>query len=564
MAFIDQVQDLTSLTVSDNDELSQFLKDGVIDVTNRWLAMKPQDIENFARESAEQTSNGFNPGTSKIISVIRESGTDGEWYPCNKKPINLQYLVTDVDSLHYASKYNPVYMITQNRNVHVFPAPSSAGNDGFKALYVNYDPEESDGTDLQHDSTGIKWFPDDKVYLVVMYAGIRILNATMNSNVISLTSVPPDLPTLPTVPTTPSDPSISSPGVSTVTVGSLGTAPTLSSTTLTTRVAFADYWTVADFGDSDPGELSITAVSPDTPSAPSFTAASVLSQTAGNLGTAPTYTVASQTFDIAQLDTFIVTDEDSELAQVQLGRLQHELGEYQADIQNNLNEFNEDNVIYQSTVQEALQNLQVAAAKAQKDADFTQQTQIQEYASKIQKYQAELGVYQAEVGAQVQEYTQKLQRYTLELNTVFQAWQKTESDSLQQYQLDIQANLNEFNENNAIYQSTVQEAMQNATIAAQEAQKEGDLTFQATIQDYTQELGLFSGEIQIYQAEVQSLITKYQAETVEYQAEVAAETQEQSVKMQQYQLLYTQLKAEYDQAFMIAAPKQQPQQKVRA
>ena len=44
MAFIDQVQDLTSLTVSDNDELSQFLKDGVLDVTNRWLAMKPQDI----------------------------------------------------------------------------------------------------------------------------------------------------------------------------------------------------------------------------------------------------------------------------------------------------------------------------------------------------------------------------------------------------------------------------------------------------------------------------------------------------------------------------------------
>ena len=54
MAFIDQVQDLTSLTVSDNDELSQFLKDGVIDVTNRWLAIRPQDINIFARESAER------------------------------------------------------------------------------------------------------------------------------------------------------------------------------------------------------------------------------------------------------------------------------------------------------------------------------------------------------------------------------------------------------------------------------------------------------------------------------------------------------------------------------
>ena len=115
-----------------------------------------------------------------------------------------------------------------------------------------------------------------------------------------------------------------------------------------------------------------------------------------------------------------------------------------------------------------------------------------------------------------------------------------------QYQLDIQANLNEFNENNVIYQSTIQEAIQNATIAAQEAQKEGDLTLQAAVQDYTLEL------------------QKYQAEIAEYQAEVAAQTQEQTVKMQQYQLLYTQLKAEYDAAFMIAAPKQQPQQQVRA
>ena len=41
MAFIDQVQDLTSLTVSDNDELTQFLKDGVIDVTNRLLRLDP-------------------------------------------------------------------------------------------------------------------------------------------------------------------------------------------------------------------------------------------------------------------------------------------------------------------------------------------------------------------------------------------------------------------------------------------------------------------------------------------------------------------------------------------
>ena len=39
MAFVDQVEDLCSLTVADNDEFSQFLRDGVLDVTNRCIAI---------------------------------------------------------------------------------------------------------------------------------------------------------------------------------------------------------------------------------------------------------------------------------------------------------------------------------------------------------------------------------------------------------------------------------------------------------------------------------------------------------------------------------------------
>ena len=100
MAFIDQVQDLTSLTVSDNDELSQFLKDGVMDVTNRWIAMKPMDMELFVRESAETTSNAsLNLNGAKIISVVREDGvTSNNWRPCRKISPAQQYLVTDTES----------------------------------------------------------------------------------------------------------------------------------------------------------------------------------------------------------------------------------------------------------------------------------------------------------------------------------------------------------------------------------------------------------------------------------------------------------------------------------
>ena len=192
--FQSQAMGLTGLTIDASStapsraEFSTFLNDGVIDVTNKVVKLRPQDIDNFLREGAEQTSNGFNPGSSKIVSVVRESGTNNEWYPCSKKHISLQYRVTDTTSLHYASKYNPVYMISQNRNVHVYPEPSADGDDTFKVLYVNYSPEESDGTALDHASTGIKWFPDDKVYLVVLYASIKSLESAMSAKSIPTVS----------------------------------------------------------------------------------------------------------------------------------------------------------------------------------------------------------------------------------------------------------------------------------------------------------------------------------------------------------------------------------------
>ena len=178
-----QVEGLIGITLSGSTnptetQLTQFLNDGVIDVTNRCISIDPKQQADFSRESAEQTSNGFNPGTSEILSVIRESGVNGEWYPCSKKPIALQYRVTDKNSLYYASKYNPVYMVTQNRNVHVYPIPGSS-NDGFKVLYVNSSPEEGDGTALVFGSSDIKWFPNDKVYLVVLYAAIKSLENAM-------------------------------------------------------------------------------------------------------------------------------------------------------------------------------------------------------------------------------------------------------------------------------------------------------------------------------------------------------------------------------------------------
>ena len=185
-----QVNGLTNLGIDGTStdpgqtELSQFLKDGVIDVTSRCLQFKPQDVVKFQRETSTSDSQGVSVGGATILSVVREANADGSsdgstsWRSCRKVLTSMQSRVIDTDSLHFASIYNPVYIIDDNNAVNVYPVPSS--NNGFKVYYVNEEPRDiSGGAALIHSHSNIKYFPNDKVYLVVIYAAIKCLEAKM-------------------------------------------------------------------------------------------------------------------------------------------------------------------------------------------------------------------------------------------------------------------------------------------------------------------------------------------------------------------------------------------------
>ena len=186
-----QVEALTSIAIDGSstpkeDEVTQFLRDGVLDVTHRWLSIKSQDGDLFSRETSISDSQGVSVGGAKIIAVMREGGTDGSsdgstsWRNCRKIPVSLQSRVVDTDSLHFASAYNPVYTINSDKTINVYPTPSS--NNGFKVFYVNEEPRDiTNNAALSHSHSDIKYFPNDKVYLVVMYAGIKSLEAKIAS-----------------------------------------------------------------------------------------------------------------------------------------------------------------------------------------------------------------------------------------------------------------------------------------------------------------------------------------------------------------------------------------------
>jgi hypothetical protein len=135
-----------------------------------------------------------------------------------------------------------------------------------------------------------------------------------------------------------------------------------------------------------------TLTLPVAPAPPSLSA-----QTVTISGTAPTFTAPVVSPDFSQVNTYIDTNEDVELASAKLQEISIQLNEYANNIQKEQAEFNEENVEYQSKLQ-----------KDVADAQFSDANE----ARKLAKYQAEVSTYSANLNANVQDFTTKLQKFT--------------------------------------------------------------------------------------------------------------------------------------------------------
>ncbi|MBC8551538.1 MAG: hypothetical protein H8D23_17975 [Candidatus Brocadiales bacterium] len=218
---------------------------------------------------------------------------------------------------------------------------------------------------------------------------------------------------------------------------------------------------------------------------------------------------------------------------------------FQADIQNELNEFNKENISFQANIQEAMQEIQVAnqvnIAQGQADLQLamdnknrSQQRQLQNSINNMQgavqnnddliaKYSAELQQYQAKVGMEVQEYQQNLQGD-------LQVWQAERQTDLQKYASDIQNELNEFNKENVAYQSAIQESIQNLQIANQvniaDAQAQLQVAIANEDRDLQRQLQNGINDMQAIVGDNQRKIVLFQSESSQFQADVSKEVQE--------------------------------------
>lgn len=378
--FKTRIDDLTGFASTDDTALSDWLSAGARSVMN---VLPLNKLERVA--SNENFTNNIDVEGKKILAVVRKDNNHASkiYTPCRKLPPSMMGRVNDTNYMEAASESDPAYII-QNDVLNTYPS-SNASNDS-RVVFIN------SSITVAHGDSVISNFPDEAEEAVVLYGARNALNRLMNGmNAISALTVSVSAP--------------SAPSISTVSYSAA---------------------TNADASATAVGAITVATVAK-----------------ADISGDVPSYTKPTQTFDIAQFETFLETNEDVELAQLQLGRLNNELAEYQTDIQNELNEFNKENQRYQANVQaeiskhnsdlqKALRQAEIDAADARQESQQATQVDLankaadqalalqnaaQTMAAAIQnnddilnKFSAEISKYAAQVNDEIQEFNSNLQK----------------------------------------------------------------------------------------------------------------------------------------------------------
>ena len=175
--FQNQIESLTDLTVGSNPttgDITEYLKSGVAEVINRIIQLRPQEINKFST-TTEDTGAGV-AQSGRVFHVMREHDSTTVLRSCTRIDPTERYEATDVNSLHFRSKFNPGYY-QLNGKIFVVPEGTSTGDNRGQVSQVYYDQS----VDYNTAADGILNFPYEYEYLVVLYAGMRSLQNKIGS-----------------------------------------------------------------------------------------------------------------------------------------------------------------------------------------------------------------------------------------------------------------------------------------------------------------------------------------------------------------------------------------------
>lgn len=162
--------------------METYINMSIKEIISAVLRLNPGSGVIFSTESDEQDENGFKVESGIVYSVVRAKGASTKWRPAKEVSVDKEYLVTDSNSLFYASGYNPVYTRSNDNIINVFPVPS--GSETYKVTYVEYPKYDGDGLELftgtEIDDIGIKNFPSTFHPHLITAISIKVLEKYYN------------------------------------------------------------------------------------------------------------------------------------------------------------------------------------------------------------------------------------------------------------------------------------------------------------------------------------------------------------------------------------------------
>ena len=171
-----------------NQAITRFLREGVVDVVEKTLALNPDDLHLFCQNLIirpmdewrvedktlwkdyfvpfKDADGGYKIKNNHILWVSREFGAIN--VPCHEISPEKSLRIQDPESIFYTGVdyRNPTYYRSSGK-IYIFPETS--GEEEGKASALVYDDT------LTPEKNFIKYFPDHLYHLVAMYASIRAL-----------------------------------------------------------------------------------------------------------------------------------------------------------------------------------------------------------------------------------------------------------------------------------------------------------------------------------------------------------------------------------------------------
>ena len=526
--FQGHIEGLTGLSIGTNPtttELDNFLQDAVKEVVNTIIAVNPIELSKFTA-STEDTNDSGTAVIGKILSVVREHDSEDIVRRCSLIDPSMRYEASDSSSLSYRSKYNPGYYIKDGK-IHTVPAAAGSNNSSY-VTQVAYDTGlvYSDN----YNAGVIENFPIDFEPLVALNAACKCLlnalaakedNLPSDLSVYVLDVISESLPSF----TTPSELALPAPpSGADVDFSDVGTIETFVPPAFTAP-------TITSISD-----LNVTATVPTTP---------VLNPSAVDTSglTNPTFTAPVMNApDWSDTNTWISTEEDSEMLQARVQEISVKINEYSARLQEAGQVFNKENAILQK-------DLQIA----QTNANTVEQ-------GKLSKFSAEITKYQAEVNKEMQEWVNNFQK-------ALQEWTQEYQGKLQEYSTNVQKESARVGASASNFQAQVNKAMQTfqsetgydlgkyqAEVQSQIQKFQTSLASNKT--DFDTSMAKYSSNIQTVASTNQNRLGRFNAELQNY----AAKIQKNNTDYQWMQGRYMALKQEYSTGIAVLKPMAPPQQ----